>query len=117
MKGAYIVVPKVLSKYRNVQTEYNGFKFMSKKEAEYAMQLDFMKKAKAPRDRVLSWVPQVPFQVILNGKKICKYIADFKVEYADGRTEIVDVKGVRTDVYRLKKKLVEAQYGIEIIEA
>lgn len=52
----------------------------------------------------------------MNGKKICKYIADFRVTYADGRIEVVDVKGVRTGVYRLKKKLVEAQYGIIIIE-
>lgn len=111
----YLVIPKTLSKYRNVQTEYAGLKFMSKKEAEYAMQLDWQKKAKG-KDKVLEWVPQVPFQVVLNGIKICKYIADFKVTYADGRVEIVDVKGVRTDVYRLKKKLVEAQYGIQIIE-
>ena len=80
------------------------------------MQLDYMRKATSPRDRVVEWVPQMPFQVILNEKKICKYIADFKVTYADGRVEIVDVKGVRTDVYRLKKKLVEAQYGITIVE-
>lgn len=115
MKGNYLVVPKVLSKYRNVRTEYAGLQFMSKKEAEYAMQLDWLKKARG-NDRVVEWVPQVPFQVELNGKKICKYIADFKVTYANGRVEIVDVKGVRTDVYRLKKKLVEAQYGIVIVE-
>lgn len=112
----YLVIPKTLSKYRNVQTEYNGIKFMSKKEAEYAMQLDFMRKATSPRDMVVEYECQVPFQIILNGKKICRYIADFRVKYADGREEIIDVKGVRTDVYRLKKKLVEAQYGIVIIE-
>lgn len=114
--GNYLVVPKTLSKYRNVQTEYGGLKFMSKKEADYAAQLDWQKKARSPRDRVVEWVPQVPFQIELNGRKICKYIADFKVTYGDGRVEIVDVKGVRTDVYRLKKKLVEAQYGIQIVE-
>lgn len=114
--GKYLVVPKTLSKYRNVQTEYAGIKFMSKKEANYAAQLDWQKKARDPKEKVVRWVPQVPFQVILNGVKICKYIADFEVTYADGRVEIVDVKGVRTDVYRLKKKLVEAQYGIRIVE-
>lgn len=112
----YLVIPKTLSKYRNVQTEYNGIKFMSKKEAEYAMQLDWQRKATSPRDRVVEYECQVPFQIVLNGKKICKYLADFRVKYADGREEIIDVKGVRTDVYRLKKKLVEAQYGIQIIE-
>ncbi len=112
----YLVIPKVLSKYGNIQTEYKGLKFMSKKEAEYAMELDTCKKERRPEKKVISWEPQVPFQVILNGVKICKYIADFRVIYADGHEEIIDVKGVRTGVYSLKKKLVEAQYGIKIIE-
>lgn len=112
----YLVIPKTLSKYRNVQTEYNGIKYMSKKEAEYAAQLDWQRKAKNPKERVTHVEVQVPFQITLNNIKICKYLADFRVQYADGHEEIIDVKGVRTDVYRLKKKLVEAQYGIKIIE-
>lgn len=39
-----------------------------------------------------------------------KYIADFLVKYSDGREEVVDVKGMRTDVYKLKKKLLLHQY-------
>ncbi len=89
---------------------------MSKKEAHYAMELDFRKKAVKPNERVVSYEEQVPFQVIMNEKKICKYLADFRVLYADGHIEIIDVKGVRTNIYSLKKKLVEAQYGVEIIE-
>jgi hypothetical protein len=104
------------SKYGNLKTEYNGVIFHSKKEAAYAQQLDFLKKVKGVNDRVVDYDMQVPFQVVLNGIKICKYLADFKVRYADGRTEIVDVKGVKTQTYRLKKRLVEAQYGIKIIE-
>lgn len=88
----------------------------SRKEAAYAKQLDVQRMARDASLRVVSWEAQVPFQVELNGKKICKYIADFKVLYDDGHTEIVDVKGMRTPLYRLKKKLVEAQYGIEILE-
>lgn len=112
----YLVIPKTLSKYRNIQTEYNGFKYMSKKEAEYAMTLDSLKRATNKKDRVISFEKQIPFQIEINGIKVFKYIADFKVFYADDRVEIIDVKGVRTDVYRLKKKCVEAQYGIKIIE-
>lgn len=112
----YLVIPKTLSKYRNVQTEYKGIKFMSKKEAEYAMQLDWQRKAKNPSERVVEWVPQVPFVLqeafMSNGKKIpaIKYIADFVVTYADGHKEVVDVKGVATDIYRLKKKLLLYKY-------
>ena len=104
------------SKYGNKRTEYNGRTYMSKAEASYARQLDLCMSAKAKRDKVLSYEVQVPFPITLSGKNICKYVCDFVVHYADGRTEVVDVKGVRTDVYKIKKKLVEAQYGVEIVE-
>ncbi len=104
------------SKYGNIKTEYNGNNFMSKREASYAQQLDLLKKAKNKADQVVSYEVQVPYQIEINGKKICKYLADFRVLYADGRVEVVDVKGFRTSIYKLKKKMVEAQYGIEIIE-
>lgn len=104
------------SKYRNMKTEYNGTIFMSKKEARYAMLLDSLKKAAEKKERVVSYEMQVPYQIILNGKKICRYLLDFKVAYADGRIEHIDVKGVRTQVYSIKKKLVEAQFEIKIIE-
>lgn len=104
------------SKYGNIKTEYNGISFMSKREASYAQDLDLSKRAKNPKDKVVSYEVQVPYLIEINGKKICKYLADFKVLYADGHTEVVDVKGFRTDIYKLKKKLVEATYGIEIKE-
>lgn len=104
------------SKYGNEKTKYNGMMFHSKKEAEYCATLDLLKKASNEEDRVVSYERQVPFQIVLNGKKICKYYADFIVLYADGRKEIVDVKGYRTALYKLKKKLVEAQFEVEIIE-
>jgi hypothetical protein len=44
------------------------------------------------------------------------YFADFKVTYGDGRVEVVDVKGVKTPLYRFKKKCVEAGYNIIIKE-
>lgn len=104
------------SKYHNKKTIYNGVSFMSKKEAGYARTLDALKHAKDPKERVVVYVTQKPFQIELNGIKICKYICDFEVLYKDGHIEIVDCKGYKTDIYRLKKKLVEAQYGITIKE-
>lgn len=89
---------------------------MSKREAGYARTLDALKHAKDPKERVVSYETQVPFQIEINGIKICKYLADFKVLYKDKHIEIIDVKGFRTEIYRLKKKLVEAQYGIVIKE-
>lgn len=104
------------NKYGNLKTEYNGYIYMSGKEAKYAMLLDKLKKAHNVYDRVDYFENQPPFQIILNGVKICKYYGDFKVFYCDGRVEIIDVKGVKTQLYRLKKRLVEAQYGIKIKE-
>lgn len=104
------------SKYGNKKTIYNGIFYHSQKEAGFARTLDALKHAKDPKDRVVSYETQVPFQIEINGIKICKYICDFKVVYADNHTEIIDVKGYKTDIYRLKKKLVEAQYGIKIRE-
>lgn len=89
---------------------------MSKREAGYARTLDALKHAKDPKERVISYETQVPFQIEINRIKICKYLADFKVLYKDKHIEIIDVKGFRTEIYRLKKKLVEAQYGIIIKE-
>lgn len=64
---------------------------------------------------------QVKFPVTLNSVHICNYLADFRYNVIDelGRTlrEVVeDVKGMMTDLYRLKRKLVEAQHGITIAE-
>ena len=104
------------TKYGNKKTEFKGEIYDSKKEANYALQLELLKNAKDKNSKVISWERQVPFLIVVNNIKICKYIADFKVKYANGSEEIVDVKGVRTSTYILKKKLVEALYPVKIIE-
>ena len=38
------------------------------------------------------------------------YIADFRVTYADGHQEIVDVKGMETEIFKLKRKIFEYRY-------
>lgn len=60
---------------------------------------------------------QPSFPVVINFQKICTYKADFKYKTKAGETIIEDVKGSEkyvTDLFKLKKKLVEAVYGIEI---
>jgi len=73
-------------------------------------------KATKPSERVVQVKEQVPYELVIGSNKICKYLLDFEVIYADGRTEYVDVKGISTDVYKIKKKLVEACYPIKIKE-
>lgn len=108
--------PVSKNKYGNKKTEYKGIIYDSKKEAEYAIELDRRFFASKPSDRVVLVERQVRYPIQIRGAEICSYFADFKVSYADGHEEVVDVKGVRTDVYKIKKKLVKAVYGITIIE-
>jgi hypothetical protein len=61
---------------------------------------------------------QIKYDIVVNGEKICRYIADFRYKEVeeDGSTkEIVeDAKGVETADFKLKKKLMKAVHGIEI---
>lgn len=53
----------------------------------------------------------------IDGVKIGKYIGDFAYyDRRSGERIVEDVKGVRTAVYRLKKKLMLAIHGIEVVE-
>ena len=61
---------------------------------------------------------QVRFPLVINGITVTHYIADFvftdKSFIGDGKQHVVDVKGVLTDIFKLKKKMFEAQYGMPI---
>ena len=53
---------------------------------------------------------QVPLHLVGN----TKYVADFQVFHLDGSVEYIDVKGMETSTFKLKKKQVEATYPIKI---
>lgn len=67
--------------------------------------------------RIVELAVQPAFDIIVAGEKIATYFADFSY-WKDGARTIEDVKSpaTRTAAFRLKKKAVEAQYGIEIVE-
>lgn len=100
------------SKYSNKKSVVDGITFDSKKEAEYYCSLKLLKRAGIVKEIELQpkFILQEKFKK--NGKthRAITYIADFKVTYADGKVEIVDVKGMETDVFKLKKKMFEYQY-------
>lgn len=58
---------------------------------------------------------QVKFPFKLGGKLMFSYYADF-VYNIDEREIVEDSKGFRTPLYKLKKKIIENEYGIEILE-
>ena len=115
---------KARSKYGAVKTEVDGIVFDSKKEAARYQELKLMERAGEIRGLVL----QPTFVINVEGKKICSYKADFRYELLvrgrDGLRDpnrtytnvVEDVKGVKTPVYRLKKKLVKACHGIDVTE-
>lgn len=104
------------NKYKNIRTEYKGRIYASKKEAEHAAELDLMKRAVNPAQRVIKVIPQYRMPLKINKIKIGCYVADLLVTFADGHEEVQDVKGFRTREYKLKKKIVEAIYNKKIIE-
>ena len=115
MKSLWKSSTKTTCKYKNKKTVYDGITFDSKKEAKRYNELKMMERAKAITD--LKW--QVPFTLIDKskyGRKI-KYLADFTY-YENGLLVVEDVKSsvTKTQLYRLKKRLLAERYGIEIKE-
>lgn len=106
-------------KYGNKKTTVNGITFDSKKEAKYYTELLALMAADVVTNIKIQPRYTLQDSYKKNGKVIRKieYVADFEVTYTDGHIEIVDVKGVKTDVYRLKKKLFEYKYpNYKIVE-
>ena len=99
------------SKYGNKPIVIDDIWFQSTAEGNYYQQLKVRMKA----GEVSGYLHQVPFPVVIDGLPVCDYIADFVVYYPDGREEIIDVKGVETDVFKLKRKLLKATSGLDII--
>jgi hypothetical protein len=96
------------NKYKNVRQTYNGYSYDSKIEAQYAAELDMLKRGKAIKD----YDRQVKVELFgENGSRVCNYYVDFLVYHNDGSLEYVEVKGYETPVWRLKWKLLEDKYG------
>lgn len=93
-------------KFNAKPCEHDGIKFPSKKEGRFYQSLKLLVKS----GKVLFFLRQTPFH--LPGST--KYVVDFTVFYADGTVEFIDVKGMSTSMFLLKKKQVEALYPIEI---
>ena len=107
------------SKYGNKKITFSGETFDSKKEYEYYLYLlDREKKGEISQlKRQYTYTIQPSFYMP-DGSKISdiSYKADFVYyDLIDSRIHIVDVKGFKTDVYKLKKKLL-AYRGIYIEE-
>lgn len=89
------------SKYGAKRTVVDGISFMSKLEAKRYSQLKLMEKGKVISDLKLQ--PRFPLVAGIT------YVADFS--YIEAGAEVIeDVKGVETEVFRIKKKLFKHCY-------
>lgn len=105
------------SKYHANRTTVDGITFDSRKEADRYLVLKGMEEDGSIEDLRR----QVRYELIpafdVDGKhyRPVYYVADF-VYLEDGREVVEDVKGMRTDVYKLKSKLFARRYGMRIRE-
>ena len=98
-----------------------GLKFDSQREAHRYCELRLLEKAKRIKDlkRQVKYV-LIPAQRDKTGKLLereVSYVADFVYyDFGLGREVVEDVKGMKTDVYKIKKKMMLWFHGIVITE-
>lgn len=105
------------SKYHAKKTVVDGITFDSKREADRYLVLKSMEEDETIEDlrRQVRYELVPAFDVDGRHYRPVYYVADF-VYVEDGKTVVEDVKGMRTDVYRLKSKLFARRYGMSVKE-
>lgn len=107
----------VANKFGNVKTVVDGFEFDSKMEAAFYLHL----KERAERGEIMSiaihpsFVLQEGFRKHGKWYRPITYVADFGVEFADGRRVVYDVKGKETQTFQIKKKIYASLYAEPLV--
>lgn len=109
---------KKRTKYSNVKVVIDGIKFDSKKEGAHYYKLKDLQDAGKITNLTLQPKFDIAASVILDGRRraIRKYIADFSYIDDAGKLVVEDVKGYKTELYKLKRHLVKEIHGIEVVE-
>ena len=115
--GMKLEAPARPPKYRNTVTYVDGKRFASKREAERYQALVLKERA----GQIMNLRLHTRWPLIVNGLKIADYEDDFNYSEIlagsiSGGIVVEDAKGVRTPVYRLKKKLMKALHNIDVRE-
>ena len=108
-----------MSKYFSKKVIVDNIKFDSKKEANRYSELKLLLKAGRIKDLELQkeYVLQDSFKINNKTRRKITYKADFTyITTSDDKLHVEDVKGFKTDVYMLKKKMFEYKYKIELEE-
>lgn len=99
-------------KYNATAVTVDGIRFASKREAAYYGTLKMREKA----GEVSAVELQKPYTFTSpDGTLLATYRADFCFwDHTADRFRVVDVKGVETAEFRMKKRMMRAFYGIEV---
>lgn len=110
---------KNTNKYHNQKIMFDGYTFDSIKEKNYYIKLKALEKAGLIRNLELQkeYVLQDSFKLNGTTRRKITYKADFSyISVQDNKIHVIDVKGFKTEVYKIKKKLFEFKYKIELEE-
>lgn len=99
---------------KKIKDPATGFIFDSKKEFIRWCELRILERA----GKISDLKRQVKYELIpkQKGERACNYVADFVYIDSDGNNVVEDTKGVRTDAYRIKRKLMLHIHGIKVKE-
>ncbi|GLY10356.1 DUF1064 domain-containing protein [Pseudobacillus badius] len=99
-------------KYGNKKVERDGHVFDSLAEAKYYDQLKWLQ----ANNQILffriqpRYLLQEAFEKNGVAHRKIEYVADFEVHKKDGSIEVIDIKGVETEAFKIKRKLFEFKY-------
>lgn len=104
--------PRRSSKYNSKKILVDGIKFDSKAEANRYLELKLLEKSGEISDLRLQPKYELQEGFAYRGKRIrsITYIADFAYTSKSGEKIVEDVKGMKTDVYQMKRKLFLKKY-------
>lgn len=115
-------LPNKVAKYRNKRVEFDGHKFDSIREYERYCELKALQKAGKIRNLTLQpkfWLKcgdrdiKIRSERYPNGRR-ASYTADFEYYDDRGDRQVEDVKGMDTNASKLRRAIVEAQYGVRV---
>ena len=104
---------KGLNKYGSVKKNYDGNLYHSTKEANKAVELDYLLKAK----EIKGWTRQIKEELKgENGTVVTRYYVDFLIDHKDGTKEYLEVKSkaTATPEWKIKWKLLNDKYQDKI---
>lgn len=111
----------VRRKYRNQPVTVDGVRFDSQAEAARWLDLQRLQRLGVIRDLqrqvIFTLAPPVKFSAARRATPALRFVADFTYTLAaSGERVVEDTKGVRTRAYRLKRHLMKALLGIDVVE-